>query len=103
MRNDTNGAKDIQWFAFRMKNPATCVNTPIRIVICNFTKKKSLFQKGMKPSFWSLKANIKEERAWFNSGHNIKYEASQYREEINDLNTLGPKKNYMQLQFDFIF
>jgi hypothetical protein len=30
----------------------------------------------MKPSFWSLKANIKEERAWFNSGHNIKYEAS---------------------------
>jgi hypothetical protein len=57
----------------------------------------------MKPSFWSLKGNMKEDRAWYNSGHNIKYEASQYRDDINELNTLSPKKNYMQLQFDFSF
>jgi hypothetical protein len=42
IRNDTNGKGELQWFAFRMKN-APEFKGVIKIVICNFTKKNSLF------------------------------------------------------------
>ena len=57
MRNDTNGSSNLQWFYFRMQNPAMC--DMIRINVVNFTKGNSLFYYGMKPSFWSLKSHLK--------------------------------------------
>ena len=46
MRGDSNGARSLQWFAFRMRNSTEFTGT-IKIVIANFTKINSLFQNGM--------------------------------------------------------
>jgi len=64
MRNDSNGTSNLQWFAFRMKNSSNFLVT-IKIVIVNFTKGNSLFNEGMQPSFWSLKAHQQEDEDWF--------------------------------------
>ena len=44
MRSDTNGQSNLQWFAFRMRNAPDFLGQ-IRIVIVNFTKSKSLFNR----------------------------------------------------------
>lgn len=44
MRNDTNGSGLLQWFYFRMRNAGDFVGV-VKIVIANFTKKDSLFNK----------------------------------------------------------
>ena len=44
MRNDTNGHSNLQWFAFRMRNAPDFLGQ-IRIVIVNFTKAHSLFNR----------------------------------------------------------
>jgi hypothetical protein len=62
MRNDTNGQGEMQWFYFRMRNNYEGECT---INIVNFTKTKSLFQTGMRPSFWSMKLNQEEGTAWY--------------------------------------
>jgi hypothetical protein len=71
MRNDTNGQKSLQWFAFRMRNAPEFTGT-IKIVICNFTKEHSLFEEGMQPSFFSKKA-FKKGKGWYQAGNDIEY------------------------------
>jgi len=85
MRCDSNGKGNLQWFGFRMKNACDFTGT-IKIVIVNFTKSKSLFQRGMQPSFWSYKQNKKDGRGWYQDGHNISYVESDYTKDINDVN-----------------
>jgi hypothetical protein len=46
MRADSNSSANLQWFAFRMRNAPDFLGK-IKIVICNFTKANSLFNRGM--------------------------------------------------------
>ena len=102
MRNDTNGSNNLQWFYFRMLNPANFTKKRIRINIVNFTKGNSLFYFGMRPSFWSQKTWENSGRGWFQGGENVEYEISPYHGEINKMNQHKPK-SYYALSFDFVF
>ena len=101
MRNDTNGNGNLQWFYFRMRNPANFTES-IRIHIVNFTKGNSLFYYGMKPSLWSLRAFQRNGRGWYHGGFNVEYDISPYHSEINKMNPHKPK-SYYAMSFTYKF
>ena len=46
MRGDSNSARSLQWFAFRMRNAPTFTGS-VKLLIGNFTKVRSLYESGM--------------------------------------------------------
>lgn len=52
MRSDTNTKGHSHWFNFKIKKMKK--NVTYKFNICNFSKKKCLFARGMRPYVYSL-------------------------------------------------
>ena len=65
MRVDSNTKGHLSWFNFKITNNSSNSSNIIKLNICNFTKGKCLYNKGMKPY---IKVNNQD---WVQSGSNV--------------------------------
>lgn len=65
MQNDINTFGCTQWFFFRVLNKESA---KITILINNFYKTSSLYQKGMKILIFSMKKYVNEGVGWIRGG-----------------------------------
>ncbi|XP_042526057.1 cytosolic carboxypeptidase 3 [Dipodomys spectabilis] len=71
LRPDLFTNKHTQWFYFQVTN--TQAATPYRFTIVNFTKPASLYNRGMRPLFYSEKEAQSHHIGWQRTGDQIKY------------------------------
>ncbi len=72
MRVDSNTRGHLQWYNFKVKNMKK--NHAYIFNICNFSKPKSLYSRGMKPFAYSKKVYETSGISWRQTGSNVKYE-----------------------------
>ncbi|XP_049638411.1 cytosolic carboxypeptidase 3 [Suncus etruscus] len=71
VRPDLFTNKHTQWYYFQVTN--TQAGVPYRFTIINFTKPASLYNRGMRPLFYSEKEATTNKIGWKRTGDQIKY------------------------------
>lgn len=87
MRVDSNTRGHLSWFNFKIKGMKP--RQSIKLNICNFTKGKCLYTKGMKP-YISL-----NDGDWVQSGKNVRYREQELRYKW-----VEHKRRYFCLSFE---
>ncbi|KAL4450839.1 hypothetical protein ABPG74_011681 [Tetrahymena malaccensis] len=98
MRPDTNTKGHQSWFYFKISN--TKANQTVRFNICNFQKKRSLYQRGLKPYVLSQKDKDQFGQIWKQGGSNVYYSK---RKNIKYDILVNSSKQYYQMTFDYTF
>ncbi|KFW61170.1 Cytosolic carboxypeptidase 3, partial [Pygoscelis adeliae] len=71
LRTDLYTSRHTQWYYFQVSN--TQAGMPYRFTIVNFTKRNSLYKRGLRPLLYS-EANAKKHKVgWQRTGNEIKY------------------------------
>ena len=96
MRPDSNTRGHCHWYHFRVRKMRRGVT--YHFSICNFTKKKCLYARGMKPFVSSQR---KSGGAWEQGGSNVLYELRPTRFKFIEQNLENPKV-YFVLSFDYL-
>lgn len=86
MRSDSNLKGDSHWFYFTLLSEKDCI---IKLNICNFSKSKCLYERGMRPYI------KKGEQEWIQSGENIKFEIKPIRYD-----TFQSLRKFYRLSFE---
>jgi hypothetical protein len=73
MRVDSNTRGHTSWFFFRIRK--TRADQVVRINICNFHRKNSLYSVGMRPLVFSKLSG----KSWRHAGENVSYEKKPLR------------------------
>ncbi|KAL4495015.1 hypothetical protein ABPG72_015715 [Tetrahymena utriculariae] len=98
MRPDTNTKGHQSWFYFKISN--TKANQTVRFNVCNFQKKRSLYQRGLKPYILSQKDKDQFGQIWKQGGSNVYYSK---RKNIKYDMLVNSSKQYYQMTFDYTF
>lgn len=73
MRSDSNTRGHTHWFNFKVKKME--IGKTYKFNICNFSKKKCLYARGMRPYSTSLKeSEIFKYEKWAQVGNKVTYE-----------------------------
>ena len=62
MRVDSNTKGHLQWYNFKVKNMQR--DKTYKLTICNFLKGKSLYSRGMRPYYFSIKKYLETGISW---------------------------------------
>ncbi|NXS63731.1 CBPC3 carboxypeptidase, partial [Brachypteracias leptosomus] len=71
LRNDLYTSRHTQWYYFQVSN--TQAGMPYRFTIVNFTKRNSLYRRGLRPLLYSEADAKKYQLGWRRTGNEIKY------------------------------
>ncbi|KAL4504058.1 hypothetical protein ABPG72_022688 [Tetrahymena utriculariae] len=102
MRVDSNTKGHLQWYYFKVKGAQT--SQRVKFNICNFSKNKSLYMRGMKPYIYSQKENSLFKSDWSQQGEKVTYQLKEFRYPFikEYIDELKPKL-YYQLSFEYVF
>ncbi|XP_042648616.1 cytosolic carboxypeptidase 3 isoform X2 [Tyto alba] len=92
LHTDLYTSRHTQWYYFRVSN--TQAGVPYRFTIVNFTKRNSLYKRGLRPLLYSEADAEKHKVGWRRTGNEIKY----YKNNVGQ-----GRRQYFSLTWTFQF